>query len=135
MRRRPRSKERGYRAERGLLRNFKGGEERFLRRGEAAVDADSLVFLFFALDVAEGVELGDDIVTRVRDEEFGGAELMRDLFDAAVRQGVEIFAGAGADEDGVGHELTGALAERVGGGVVFIEYSDDGLVVGAELGE
>ena len=104
-------------------------------RGEAAVDADAFVFLLFALDVAERVELGDDVVARVWDEEFGGAELVGDLFDAAVLEAVEVFAGEGADEEGVGHELAGALAEGVGRGVVFVEDGDDRLVGGAEFAE
>ncbi len=47
---------------RWLLRDFEGCEDRALGRGEAAVDADAGVFLLFALDVAEGVELRDHVV-------------------------------------------------------------------------
>ena len=51
-------------------RDDERGEEGRLGDGETAVDGDTVVTLFFALNVAERVELGDDVVARVRNEQF-----------------------------------------------------------------
>lgn len=51
-----------------FARHDERGEECGLGGGESAVDGDAVVSLFLILNMAEGVELGDDVVARMRDE-------------------------------------------------------------------
>ena len=57
----------------------KGFVEAGLSGGETTLNEDALVAAFFELDVAGGVEFGDDIVARVRHEEFHGIERVSDF--------------------------------------------------------
>lgn len=63
--------------------------------GEAALDEDAFVAAFFELHVAGGVEFGDHVVARVRDEEFHRVEGVGDLLEAGGDELIEIFAAAG----------------------------------------
>lgn len=104
-------------------------------RGEEGAEADAVVGLFFGLDVADGVEAGDEVVAVVGDEKIVGVEGVGDEFEAVVHEGFEAFAGVGADEAGVGIEEAGAEELVFGGGVDFIEDGDDAFGVGVEFFE
>lgn len=101
--------------------------------GKAAFDADRAVHFFLFLDIAELVEPGDHVVAIVGDQEFDGAEGVGDQFDAAGFEGFEAGAGVGADEEGVGREVTCAREHRGIGGVDFVEDGEDGFIGGAEF--
>ena len=114
-------------------------EIRFVETGlggcETTLDEDAIVAAFFELDVAGGVEFGDDVVARVRHEEFHGIEGVGDLLEAGSDELIEIFAGARRDVQGVGRDEVGAVESGFVGGVDFVEDGDDGFFNGTEFFE
>ena len=75
------------------LFNEKGFVEAGLGGGETTLDEDAIVAAFFELDVAGSVEFGDDVVARVRHEQFHCIEGVGDLLEAGSNELIEIFSG------------------------------------------
>ena len=124
----------GRRGPRGLF-DEKGFVEAGLSGRETTLNEDAFVAAFLELDVAGGVEFCDDVVARVRHEEFHGIEGIGDLLEAGGDELIEIFAGAGGDEQGVGRDEVGAVEGGFVGGVDFVEDGDDGFFNGPEFFE
>ena len=99
------------------------------------MNEDAFIAAFLELDVASGVEFGDDIVARVRHEEFHGIERVSDLLKAGGDELIEIFARARGDVEGVGRDEVSAVESGFVGGVDFVEDGYDGFFNGPEFFE